>query len=1182
LIEENVTLLWNAHDQPNKLFMPLQSRAMSTLKKCLFIWFAALVVIISPRGVLHAQESVKRVYTERRAGYDKTVVMTDETVPNSCVLTYFQHEIHYTDINYLVKLAPSLTIDGDTIVPSQARDLSVDDFPGGVIARFKMKNVQVETTIMPLMIGRKTNSWEGAVLYEINTAPRANIVVNIGSGETLTFDRKEVQADSVAPLSNSVSIDEHTIQFRSGEENIPVIIKSSGAIKIQPAGSDARKNVSIAMESGSGQILIGFANKESQLSKIVATDFSAAKAQVNRYYARLLASSQVETPDTNMNNAFRSAIYNLEYTWIKPYGWLECLHHWYALFQQQVTDGADWIGQTNRSKLCILEQAHYLIEGGNVPQFMPDGVIKRDFGGSNQYWAWQIMKYIQFTGDKAFAREIIPYLDQVIAKIIQQHDRDGDMLFSWGLQIGNQEDFIGNPGDATNPSIEMVNMLRTRAELSELIGDKKGAKLYREKADEVLQQLHDKLWLKDLGRFAYFKDLTGNVRLDGQYETYLYPIIWNIVDPLDQYTGLRHLLDRLTRSDDTVFCSDNFSWHSIGTWGMQDCEAQQPWAAWGFSKFGLNNLTWRPLKAMADWAMDKNHRGAWPEMSVEPTPGYFTPPAGLYIAATVEALFGLNMDAPKNALVISPSFPDSWPGAKLTLPDFKVDYHRNGHTLTYALETGNPLKKEVQWRLPACRIIECLVNGQKVNYSIQPYVQHVILRFNAGSKKTTKILIKYDPLRYHISYPHSVAEGDTLRLKASGFLIDRVADRCGVLGSWTYGNHQKSITAVIRKGLVEPYLKFGRLGQLDFSRRTFFVHGRLSKNLSLWFPVDLTILPRFEAASLGEVKKSSNGFSVRLQIRNNTETNYNGPAVLQVHGKEIQFAAHVKARSEIDRDLSLPQDLLNTLSPGDNEASLFLESSRVIPITLTAEKIIKYLPPCQLVDLPLPKSELIPAAQWNTLRVMPGFPHIFFTFSNYGWPKPMLALDNTNMISVPEIPGLIFKIPHREFIPVSHKSGKVSFMLDLKSGVYKKIYLLILPFVDNHDMFTKAARVTVYSDNQIIYTRTLYYPGDLDYWVPNVNPTAFATFRKPRPDRFGLLPLLKPGQSDWAEGRPPLFPEPDYWSTSIPVVTKSCLMDVIEMDLNTPMKLDSLVFESIGDYNAFGIVGAVGETVENK
>ena len=77
------------------------------------------------------------------------------------------------------------------------------------------------------------------------------------------------------------------------------------------------------------------------------------------------------------------------------------------------------------------------------------------------------------------------------------------------------------------------------------------------------------------------------------------------------------------------------------------------------------------------------------------------------------------------------------------------------------------------------------------------------------------------------------------------------------------------------------------------------------------------------------------------------------------------------------------------------------------------------------------------------------------------------------------------------------------------------------------------------------------------------------------PNRFELVPLLKTNQFDWTEGKPPAFPEPKYWSTSIPVVTKSCLMDVIEIDLSCPTELDYLVFEFIGAYPAFGIVAAI-------
>ncbi len=1164
------------------------------IKNKLNIWFIAFILTLSALSDIwgiQKTEPPKRVYTDRMAGYDKTVVLTDETIPNSCVMTYFQHGIRYTDINYLIKIMPSFEIDGKLVMPSQVQNLSVDDFPGGVIAKFKIKNILIETKIRPLLVGREKDSWEGSALYEIKTEPNIPVIIHIGSGKILSLlpgrnllplNNADVRNDSVNSLNHLALIDSHTIQFKSGEENIPVIVKSSDIIKIESAKSSSRKNASIRMESGSGQVLIAYSNDQNQLLEISKIGFETAKNQVDKYYANLLKSSNVETPDANMNNAFRSAIYNLEYNWIKPYGWMECLHHWYALFQQQVSAGAEWIGQEKRSKSCIIEQAQNLIDDGNVPQFMPDGKIKRDFGGSNQYWVWQIRHYINFTGDTLFAKEIIPYLDSVIAKTIHQHDKDGDMLFSWGLQIGNQEDFIGNPGDATNPSIEMVNMFRTRAELSDLIGDKKEASLYSERADEVVKQLHDKLWLPDLGRFAYFKDLTGNVRLDGQYETYLYPIIWNIVDPLDQYTGLQHLLERLTRKDGAIFCSNNFSWHAIGTWGMQCGEAQQPWAAWGFSKFGLNNMTWRPLKAMADWAMDINHRGAWPEISDETIPAYFTPPAGLYIASMVEALFGLKMNAPKNTIEISPSFPDSWPNAKLTLPEVKANYQRDGNRLTYTLETTRSLEKIVRWKLPPAKIIKCLVNSRKVNYTIEPGVDHIILHIDSLYSKKTEIVIQYEPIKYSITYPRSIAEGDTLELNVKGMIIKQIDDRCKVLRSWDYNSNPESIIASINKGLLKPYEKYGRLGQLNFSQRTFFIHGSLSKKFNLWFPVNLTILPRFEATSLKEIEKTNNGYSVPIQIRNNTSCDYNEPTVLRIHGKDIHFIADIKARSEVEINLLIPADIINTLSPGDNNANLYLQNNRMIPITLTAKKIVKFIAAKSMINLSFPESDFLPDTLWNELRVMPGFPHIFFMFSNYGWPKPMIALEDSTKITVPEIPGLSFQIPHRKFIPVSHKSGKVSYRLNLKPGIYKKLYLLVLPFVDNHDMFTKVARITAYSNNEIVYKRTLCYPGDIDYWVPNINPYTFATFREPRLNRFGLLPLLKPDQSDWTEGQPPAFPEPGFWSTSIPVVTKSCLMDVIEIDLNRPMKLDNLVFESIGDYNAFGIVGAVGEIDGNS
>jgi len=316
----------------------------------------------------------------------------------------------------------------------------------------------------------------------------------------------------------------------------------------------------------------------------------------------------------------------------------------------QCVAGANWIGQTDRSKVCTLHFGENLLPGGAVPHIFPNGKTHRTFGGSDQFYLWQARHLMKMTDDKDFVKKVSPMIDKVIKHAFKENDADGNLLLAWGRQIGNQEDFIATPYDGTSPSIEGINMMRTCADFATANGDLKTAELYDEKVTIALTNLREKLWLPDLGRFAYFVDPQGNKRLDGQYHTFIYPLLWNVVDGFDGYTSLRHLRDRLTSTNREVYCSNNFPKHIVGTHGYQAGAAQQPWAAWGFSAAGLNEETWRPLKAVSEWVADINHRGAWPEVSAEHAPGYFSPPAGLFIASVAEALFGLKPNIPEQII----------------------------------------------------------------------------------------------------------------------------------------------------------------------------------------------------------------------------------------------------------------------------------------------------------------------------------------------------------------------------------------------------------------------------------------------------------------------------------------------------------------------------------------------------
>ncbi len=1124
-------------------------------------------------------QPIQKVLNKRMAAYHYSVAFTGESFPSSALLTYPIRYFDYQNYNFLVKFMPCLTVDGRIIYPSSFYDVKVEDFPGGVEASFRYENTTITTRITPVLTGRDSKSWQGAACYEVKASPSREVIVLLGKGNTLNlyseFATSFMNQDIVIPLDNPKRLNQKQITFESGKDRLHLLLTGSEVITLGELDGKPGQAY-VRLSKGLGSILAAFSEDSRAMAQLSKLNGPSESKKVSGYYADLLQTS-LETPDTVMNQAFSSALYNLEYSWLEPFGWGECLHHWLALWHMQVSAAADLIGQTDRSKSCILEHAHHLLKNGAVPQFMPNRTTKRDFGGSNQYWIWQVRHYLHCTADKDFAREVIPYVDTVIAQTLREYDPDGDYLASWGLQIGNQEDFVANPYNGSVPSMELYNIFMTRAELSDLLHDQAGARPWHEKAEFVLSRLRQELWLKDLGRFAFYKDPTGMVMLDGQYETYLYPIMYDLVDAYDQYTGLRHLRDRLTGDNGAVFLSNNFAWHATGiacTWGMQCGEAQQPWAAQGFSKSGLNNETWLPLKAMADWAQDINHRGSWPETGPEPTPAYFTPPAGLYLWAVTEALFGIRIHAPEGYVEISPSLPDHWPQAKLNLPDYQVSYARRGNDISYKLHSGKAIPLRVKWRLPVARIKTCTINGRDVPFQLMPGVGHMILSVDVPAQTESALHIVFDPVNYSVQVPHSVAVGEKLSVAVAGAIVNRITDRGGVLENIS-NISPNAFTGNVGRDLLNKYLPFNQLGILNFSRRTFFLDCVTPEGIPFIAAADLNLLPRFEATASGVKTDAAGNISLQLDIRNNTDQAYDREAALQVAGASMTFPLSLAPRAEKQLLIPLPGDF--SPSSGDNCATITPSGEAPLELHIRFDGFIRKP---VFVPLEIPDKDMIGDTLWNTLRVMPGFPHIFFTFTNYGWPKPMWALENVNEVKADQIPGLRFTLTGRHFVPVSHFSGHTSYQLELGGLNCKKLYLLVLPFVDNHNIFSSVARVTAYSGKEIVYTRTLDYPGDIDYWVPDKNPTSFASFREPRNNRYELLPLLTPEMKDWKEGRPPAFPESKWWSSSWPVVTGSCVMNVIEIELNKPVTLDHLMFESLGAMPAFGIVAATAELAQ--
>lgn len=613
---------------------------------------------------------------------------------------------------------------------------------------------------------------------------------------------------------------------------------------------------------------------------------------------------------------------------------------------------------------------------------------------------------------------------------------------------------------------------------------------------------------------------------------------------------------------------------------MQAGAAQQPWAAWAFSAAGQYNETWRPLAAVSEWVMDKNHRGSWPEVAREPNAAYFSPPAGLFVAATAEALFGLQVRKPEGRLDIAPSFPDSWPGASLHLPAYVAEYRRSGGTLEYVVTSRDELARRVRWSLPPCRVAKVNVNDRPVEYRLDPGVGGVFLMFDAPLCRESRIRIEYQPIAWRIEAPKSVAEGDPIEIEVNGLMIERIDDRCGVLSEARCEGGRR-VVGKVRDNLLAPYRAYGRLGQLTFARRTIFLWCAGDGGAVCWLPVDLTILPRYEAVPADALRLDGDGAAAKLVVRNNTSTDLRGSAVLRLAQQQAAVPLDIPPRSETTVTARISANAVGLLASGDNQAELVLPHG-LIPLTLDASGVYASQEPLQRYakarhrPVVLPEGDLLADTDWPKLRSFKAYPHMPWAGSR----PPLEAMGERGELAVPGLDGVIFRFAPRKIVPISFPIGKPTWTLPLRGQSYRKLCVLLIPFLDNHDMFAPVAQVSVLAENEGVFSRTLHLPGDLDWWSPPAVVGEFATAAKPRPNRFGLLPWLASDQADWVQGRPPAFPQPEFWATCRFVTIASTVMNVIEIDLHQTTPLKSLVISTLGVQPGLGIVAVVGETEE--
>lgn len=201
-----------------------------------------------------------------------------------------------------------------------------------------------------------------------------------------------------------------------------------------------------------------------------------------------------------------------------------------------------------------------------------------------------------------------------------------------------------------------------------------------------------------------------------------------------------------------------------------------------------------------------------------------------------------------------------------------------------------------------------------------------------------------------------------------------------------------------------------------------------------------------------------------------------------------------------------------------------------------------------------------------------------------GWEQPFSGeLNGATSLASTDLPGLNFSFHANRWVTIGERPGRPYYRLDLPEGNYRKLYLLLATFSDNHDLYSRLGHITVRGDQNVLASRDIYMPGDVDWWDAKGWANSMDILRDGRPDRLGMMPFMEPQHSlfnDTSEGNawmPPVFPNHQHWSSARYIRTDTTNFNIVEIDLGSARPARNLAIQTDGISPGFALLAVTAE-----
>ena len=540
----------------------------------------------------------------------------------------------------------------------------------------------------------------------------------------------------------------------------------------------------------------------------------------------------------------------------------------------------------------------------------PNGDFRPHHYDMNLVYIDALLRHFNWTGDKAFAKEMWPVITRHLAWEKRNFDSDDDGLYDAYASIWASDALQYSGGSVTHSSAYNYKANKEAAAIARWIGEDGTA--YEAESAKILKAINNTLWMQDKGSYAEFKDLLGNHLLHPN------AAVWTLYHALDS-----DVPNAFQAYESMRYIDENIPHIPVRAKGLENGYYTISSSKWMPYDWSLNNVATAEVMhtALANWQAGRNEKGfnlfkseLLSTMYLGGSAGNigqisfydaargeayrdFADPVAMTARSLVEGLFGILPNAIKNELVIKPGFPATWNNASIKLPDITIDFKRKGKEDSYTIIPAFSKQLQLKLLLKAngAVIQSVTVNGNKASWkNVNDAIGTPIIEVNAGMQDKYAIIISWSGNKTTATGIHNkYINGDKLAINFPGAIVQNIFDPQNILLQAHKNNDHFSAVINTAKG---NYTVFVQLKQND---------------LSWWEPLNIYITNAVEITS--PVAQSRN--SLQFTVTNNTGSLLKGNLIVNEGSHAFVRPLELKPHAFYTQKNLAPEFVI----PGTNE-----------------------------------------------------------------------------------------------------------------------------------------------------------------------------------------------------------------------------------------------------------------------